>query len=147
MQRFNPMAFLNEYIPEADFQRYELPRVCGEHNRVHRGHMLSRDWTIDRERNAFLVKVWTHRDSEFSGWAFYWHGEWMFFEMAVRDARDDPTTSSCWSLYQIRGFVVPKTLDRQGDEVLEDLRSGFGAHAGGGVFVQRAHRSATLEFV
>jgi len=141
------MAYVNENIPEADYEQYDLRRVCGEHNVVHRGYMLNRDWTIDRERNAFLVKVWVHPESDFSGWAFCWRGEWLFFEMAVKDTRDDPTTSSTWSSYHIRRFSVPPHLAQHRDVILQDLQDGFSARAGGGVFVQRAHRSATIEFV
>lgn len=37
--------------------------------------MYSDDWTMDRERDAFLIQVWPHLHSDFSGWAFYWKGE------------------------------------------------------------------------
>lgn len=140
------MAFVNEYIPEVDYDKYDLRRICGEHNEINRGHMYSRDWTIDRERDAFLIQVWSHHEAEFKGWAFYWKGEWMFFEMAVRDAWDKPEEDSCWSLYQIKGFTVPEHLVQLQAQIVDDLRSGFSAYAGGGVFVQRANRCATIDF-
>ena len=141
------MAFVNEYIPEADYEKYDLRRICGEHNLTHRGRMHSRSWTIDRERRAFLIPVWSHREAEFNGWAFYWHGEWMFFELKVADAWENKIADECWSRYQIKGFVVPPALEAQQEELIADFRAACSAYAGGGVFCKAAHRSATVEFV
>lgn len=140
------MAFVNEYIPEADYEKYDLRRIIGEQNPFQPGYMFARTWTIDREKDEFIAKIWTHREAEFDGWAFYWKGEWMFFEMAVRDAWDKPEEDSCWSLYEIKGFTVPRHLVRQQSQIVDELRAGFSAYAGGGVFVQRTHRSASIDF-
>ena len=70
-QEGNNMAFVNEYIPETDYEKYDLRRICGERNEINRGHMYSRSWTIDRERKAFLIQVWSHHEAQFNGWAFY----------------------------------------------------------------------------
>ncbi|MDR2113421.1 MAG: hypothetical protein LBQ62_10040 [Candidatus Accumulibacter sp.] len=69
------MAFVNEYIPEADYEKYDLMEICGKHNKAHPGSMITRSWTIDRERQMFLIRIWSHRESEFEGLAFYWKGE------------------------------------------------------------------------
>ena len=69
------MAFVNEYvIPEEDYEKYDLRRICGEHNLPRCEIMHSRDWTIDRDREAFLIETWYHHESDFSGYAFYWKG-------------------------------------------------------------------------
>jgi hypothetical protein len=141
------MAFVNEYIPEADYEKYDLRRVCGEHNEPNRGLMYSRDWTIDRERDAFLIQVWSHRDSQFSGWAFYWKGEWIFFHMTVKQAKDNPAENSCWSLYHIQNFRIRDHLEHDKDEIISDLRAAYSEYAGGGVFCGRANRNATIEFI
>lgn len=142
------MAFVNEYIPEADYEKYDLRRICGEHNlKSLRGYMYSQSWTIDRDCDAFLIPVWSHHESEFDGWAFHWKSTWMFFEVTISKAVDSPVEDSCWSLYRIRKFTVPKHLDRSKDNIVADLRSAFSAYAGGGVFCNRTHRSATVEFI
>ena len=139
------MAFVNEYIPEADYAKYNLRRVCGEHNEAHRGHMYSRDWTIDRERDAFLIQVWSHRDSEFSGWAFYWKGGWMFFERTTVNGDAKPDGSSCRFLFHVRKFAIPPALEASREELLVDLRAATTASLGG-VTCNYADRSATIEF-
>lgn len=141
------MAFVNEYIPEADYEKYDLRRVCGEHNRwSHNGHMHSNHWTIDRERDAFLIKVWSHRDAEFEGWAFYWKGVWMFFEMRPVESKQDRVNNTCWFRFLVKGFVVPVNEGERHQELLDDLQTAITASPGGMTW-NYIHRSATIEFI
>ncbi len=140
------MAFINEYIQKADCEKYDLRRVCGEHNEANRGHMYCRDWTIDRKRDAFLIQVWSHRDSEFSGWAFYWKGEWAFFEMRPADGKQDRANNTCWFLFLVKGFVAPNSDEARRQELLDDLQAAITASPGGMTW-NYAHRSATIEFI
>jgi hypothetical protein len=141
------MAFVNEYISEADYEKYDLRKVCGEHNEVHRGHMLSQSWTIDQERSAFLIKVWSHRDSEFSGWAFHWKGGWIFFEATITGIDENLPDSSCWVGYRVREFSLPHHLEPNREEIVADLTRAFGDYCGAGVFATATKGSATIEFV
>lgn len=141
------MAFVNEYIPETDYDKHDLRRVCSEHNLPNRGQMHSRSWTIDREADAFLLEVWAHPHSETTGWAFCWKGAWLFFEMAVKRAIDNPEEDSCWSHYQVFDFALPAELRDEREQVVDDLCRAYSAYAGGGVFGRRTHRRATVEFV
>ncbi len=141
------MTFKNEHIPKADYEKYDLRRVCGEHNVVHRGHMLNQDWTVDRERDAFLIKVWSHPEAEFTGWTFYWKGEWLFFEMRGMGGGGGQPDGSCWFGYRIRKFTLPDHLQAQRDEIVADLTQAFGDYCGGGVFSSYTRGTATLEFI
>jgi hypothetical protein len=67
--------------------------------------------------------------------------------MAVKKAVDNPEEDSCWSLYHIRSFLIPPQLESKKDEVISDFREAYSAYAGGGVFGNRTHRSATIEFI
>jgi hypothetical protein len=139
------MTYLNEYIPEADYTKYDLRRICGERNLVHRGHMYSRSWTVDRDRDSFLIKVWSHRDSDFSGWAFYWTGEWNFFEMRPVEGKSDPVSGSCMFRFHVRRLKVAPHLRERYEVLLEDLREAITA-VPGGVEVCYAKRDVTVEF-
>lgn len=142
------MSFVNEYIPAADYDKFDLRRVCGEHNLAsQRGHMYSRDWTVDRERDVFLIQVWSHHEAEFNGWALFWRRTWIFFEVKVAEVREDKQRSACWCRYEVKGFTVPTSLLDFEKDVRFDLERAFSAHAGGGVFATVQHRSATVDFV
>ena len=142
------MAFVNEYIPEADYDKYDLKRVCGEHNLPsRRGRMHSNHWTIDRERDAFLIKVWSHHEAKFEGWAFYWKGEWIFFEMTGKGGGGIQPDGSCWYGYLIKDFVLPARLELMRSTVVADLERAFGDYCGGGVFSNCTQGTATIEFI
>lgn len=121
------MAFVNEYIPELDFEKYELKRICGGHNHsLHRGQFFyAHAWTIDREREAFLVKIWVHRESEFSGYAFCWKGEWMFFDVRTVEAIGDRARNAVWARLLVKGFSVPEALSTQHAALMDDLHEAF----------------------
>jgi hypothetical protein len=141
------MAFVNEYIPEADYEKYDLRRICGEHNLAIPGVMHSRHWTIDRERDAFLIKVWSHYESQFSGWAFYWKGEWTFFEMTGMEGGGMRPDGSCWYGYRIKDFVLPAPLESKRPAIVTDLERALADYCGGGVFSTCKQGTATLQFV
>jgi hypothetical protein len=137
------MAFVNEYIPEADYEKYDLRRICGEHNLANRGRMYSRDWTIDREIDAFLIPVWSHYQSDSSGFAFYWQGDWIFFERSTRDSMQDLNCSH----NVIKGFHIPSHLEGKKPQLTASLSAAFSALACGGVFDAFQIRTATIEFI
>jgi hypothetical protein len=141
------MAFVNEYIPEADYEKYDLRKICGEHNlKSLRGRMYSRDWTIDRERDAFLIQVWSHHEAKFEGYAFYWKGQWIFFEMATIDGEIKRDVGSCRILFHVKKFSVPQCAESRREELLADFQAAVTASLGG-VTCDYTHRSATIEFI
>ena len=141
------MAFVNEYIPTADYTKYDLRRVCGEHNLPRRGQMYSRAWTIDRERDVFLVQVWDHHEAESSGWALFWRSSWIFFELKPLEFRSNHEENSCWARYAVKGFAAPASMENLEEEARSELRNALSAYAGGGVYATCLHRSAAVEFV
>lgn len=142
------MAFVNEYIPEADFEKYDLRRVCGEHNlKSQRGIMYSRSWTIDHERDVFLIQVWSHHESEYSGWTFYWQGEWVFFEMRLTGVNENQPEGSCWVSYLIKSFLLPQHLQSRQGEITDDLKQALSVYCGAGVFSTCGRCTATIDFI
>jgi hypothetical protein len=94
-----------------------------------------------------LIEVWWHRDSSFAGWAFYWHGEWFFFEVNGMGGGGLQPDGSCWYGYRIRKFHVPEHLNEKREQVVADLTKAFGDYCGGGVFSSYTRGTATLEFI
>ncbi len=118
------MAFKNEYVPESAYEKYDMKKVCAAHNQS-----LGRDrfvyfhsWTIDHEKDAFLVRIHSYREHNFEGYAFCWKGEWMFFDARVIDAKGDAARHSAWVWYQVKGLTVPDRLMAQSEAVIADLK-------------------------
>lgn len=140
------MAFVNECIPKADYEKYELRRIIGEENPFEPGYLFAREWTIDREQDLFFVKIWTHREAEFDGYAFHWKGEWMFFEMRPAGHTYDQARNAISFRFLVKGFGVPDRVKAHHEEVMSDLQAAITASLGG-MTHNYAHRSATFEFV
>jgi hypothetical protein len=82
------MAFVNEYIPEADYEKYGLREI--DERMIPPGlpapRIKSRSWTVDRDRNMYLRKFSHGRfpeDAHLSGWTFFWRGELLWFARTV----------------------------------------------------------------
>ena len=128
------MAFINEYIPEADYEKYNLLKVLGEKNLVHRGDVYSQQWTIDRESNIFLVKTWSHHEETFHGWAFYWKGEWVFFEMRPYGHKGKLGDKYFWNGYLIRNINIPALVESDRKLIYIAIEDALLAYKEGGVF-------------
>lgn len=141
------MAFKNEYVQEADYEKYDMKKVCAEHNqRLNRGkNVYFISWTIDHEKDAFLVKIHSHREENFEGYAFCWKGEWMFFDMRPTDYKYDKTLNAIWFRFLVKDFVVPDQLIAQREELMDDLRAAITVTDAETCTI--SHRSATIEFV
>lgn len=141
------MGFKNEYIPKADYEKYDLLKICREHNKT-----LGRDrfvhpstWTIDHLKDVFCIQIWSNREAEFEGYAFYWKGEWIFFDMRPVDSKYDQTRNAIWFHLLVKDFAVPSRLIARREELVDDLRAAITAKDA--VTCTISHRSATIEFI
>ena len=141
------MAFVNEYVPQADYEKYDMKNVCAEHNRqVGRDwHVYFHSWTIDHDKDAFLVRIWSHREANFEGYAFCWKGEWMFFDARPAGHKYDKTRNAIWFRFLVKGFAVPDRLIAQRETVVADLKEAITVNDAVTCII--SNRSATIEFV
>lgn len=144
------MAFANEYILEADYEKYGLHEVDEQHppTGLLMGHANSRSWTIDRDREMYL-RAFSNptclEDSEKTGWSFYWQGELFLFlreGIASGGTRNGPQ----WSHFKIRQLAIPQYLRANQPEILASIEEAFRTHAGGGVLSNATEYSVRIEF-
>ena len=76
----------------------------------------------DYEKEAFLVCIHTYREDNFREFAFYWKGEWMFFDSWTIDAKSDKARREIWFHEVVKGFAVPGKLLAQCEVVIADLK-------------------------
>lgn len=140
------MTFINEYFTEADNEKYDIKRICMEHNLTNRDHMYSRSWTIDREIDVFLIQIWAHHESEFSGYSLYWKGNWVFFDMKILDFHTHDTDETCSISYEVRNFNLASNLVKERDEIISDLIDALSCFCGAGVFSTVMNCKAAVKF-
>ncbi len=126
------MAFVNEYIPEADKQKYQIT----DHSNFYRAG--AGQWTVDREREMFLMYRGGYgpegpHDEKF--WAFYWCG--YLLDVCVKNlsskrAEDDSIRARTRILY-IHGLPVENDSLRQ--EVLGDLKEALSVYGVAGLLI------------
>ncbi len=141
------MAFKNEYVPESAYEKYDMKKVCAAHNQsLGRDRFVYFDsWTIDHEKDAFLVRIHSYREHNFEGYAFCWKGEWMFFDVRTIDAKSDKERHAIWVQKLVKGFAVPDRLLEQREAVIADLKEALiNRNTVNGIFTDR---SGTIEFV
>ena len=145
------MAFVNEYIPEADYVKYGLRELdWGERLPGLRGSRIATDsWTIDRDRDIYLRKFSAGReldDCSTLGWTCWWHGDLLWFleeGIEFRGERNGPQ----WSHFRLTKLHIPAHLKPHQDEILNDIREAFQTYAGGGVFSTATEYSQQIDFV
>jgi hypothetical protein len=126
------MAFVNEYIPEADFEKYGLAEIDSKFLTT---GVKSRDWTVDRERNIYLRQVTTYREDmeNIARWNLFWKGDLLWLDKKVLEATGQ-LGGAIWVHLRITNFKIPLHLVQHQDEIFEDLREAFLAYRDGGVF-------------
>lgn len=141
------MAFVNENVPEADYEKYDMKKVCAEHNRSlgRDRHVYFDSWTIDPAKDAFLVRIHSYREHNFEGYAFCWKREWMFFDARTVGAKTDEARHAIWVKKLVKGFAVPTRLILQRKAVIADLKEALiNRDTVDGIFTDR---SGVIEFV
>jgi hypothetical protein len=132
------MAFVNEYIPSEDVEKYHLEEIDkhffpGTH---------ARDWTIDRTRDIYLrnVELGGGSDPDLRNqtkWTFYWHNEPLTLRLDSLEGSGKPGEPgwSHWLLVWVNGSNgLPASLKVHKAEFLADLKEALTAYQGGGVY-------------
>jgi hypothetical protein len=125
-QESNIMAFVNELIPEEQKDKFPFP--------VYIGYGGSKPtlykWTIDRQRNAYLVLV----NGEGGGYegtpvtkhfVLNWDGN--LISLSADPLGTSKVTSGVVMSWRIRHLVIPPALQSKKEEVIALIREAFSA--------------------
>ncbi len=137
------MAFVNEYASPEDVKIYDLD---GINQRFGKDPALRYQWTIDRERNVFLIWMEAGRE-EFAArqtFLLWWQGISVFVRLlsATTGTLDSQVTSR-WQLQQID---LSPELDAKRTEILETLKDSLVAYKVSGIGFPVPRHIAVFEF-
>lgn len=136
------MAFINEFIPEADVEKYGIKEINFHFNKS----SFKPGWTIDRERDIYLRKLLQGRD-EFSNqqsYHLYWKGTLIYLNVAIQGKKSDESTGEFD--YKLLEIEIPDAITSNRDEILRDLKAALTESSGGGVYRTIASCNATFDF-
>lgn len=143
------MAFVNEYIPKEDFEKYNFDEL---NKRPSKGGDFSRDWTIDREADVWLRKFYTESDhtdptggyTGISAWDFFWKGTLITLEVMMLEVGGN-RRQHCWSRKRLQKINIPSELENKRPKILKDLEAAFLAYKDGGVLASSTSYTLTFE--
>ncbi len=146
------MAFVNEYISDEDFEKYNFEKI---NNRRNGGGNPAYDWTVDKDNEVWLRHFYkrqdhTAPDGGFTGentWDFYWKGFLMSIETNYIDTKPHSSNHGIYYAHiQITSINIPECLSYQEIEILEDIKQAFIIYAGGGIFSKAIGCNIDLEY-
>lgn len=138
------MAFVNEYISEADIENYKIE----ESNRKYNKHTSKPSWTVDHERRFYLRLL--HRGREEYGnrltYIFYWNSSEIIVYLDVDGG--GVVNGSQWRHYRLFEIKIPEIHLLKKTELINDLKEALVAYRGAGVRSTSDPRnfSATFDF-
>ena len=125
------MAFINEYISEEDRKKYNIDAI---NERFIVGGTNPRQWTIEKEKNTYLMCVARGREEFFSEstWIFFWEGNLIELEIKLVSS-DSKVNGPGYSHKEIKSIKIPESLKGKEEELLRNLKEAFLAYKDGGI--------------
>jgi hypothetical protein len=133
------MAFVNEFIPPEDVEKYQLAEID---KRFVVGGTSSRQWTIDRRRDVYLRNVARGGGGDpdirnQTEWTLYWHGDLLVLRLDLLEGRGQQGEPG-WSHWRLVWFCgtsgLPAHLKSQKTQILDALKEALTAYQGAGVY-------------
>ena len=137
------MAFVNEYVSPEDVKKYDLD---GINQRFGKDPALRYQWTVDRERNVFLIWMDAGRE-EFSArqtLLLWWQGISVFVRLL--SATTGTLGSQVTSRWQLQQINLPPELVTKRTEILDVLKEALVAYKVSGIGLPVPRHTATFEF-
>jgi hypothetical protein len=125
------MAFVNEFIPDSDIERYGIKELDKKYNKGH----YKPDWTVDREQNIYLRYFRNDREehSNRRTFFFYWKHVLMLITVDLV-ASSGQRDSAQMTEYKLFKASIPESIFQHRAEILSDFREALTAWKGGGIY-------------
>ncbi len=136
------MAFVNEYISEADVEKYGIKEI----NLKLRKPNPNPDWTVDHERDMYLRYLHNEREehSNRHTYYFYWKGTALMVTVDIDGG--GVMEGEQWRHYTLWHLGIPQTLKPLEAEIIADLKDAFVAYREFGVRSDSTKHTATFSF-
>lgn len=136
------MAFIVEYVPEADIEKYGLRALNEKAWQGDGGYQ----WVIDRERDIYL-RYMGRGDREEEPYRvnfdFYWKGTvlWIAFEKRVHEVPG----VKCETNWEFWGWQIPPELMPEREAILAALKEALVAYKDNGMFAGDTNHIASFK--
>lgn len=143
------MAFANEKIPKADWEKYDIYKINGRWNGA---GAPANDWTIDRDRDIWLRLFYeqqdhTMPDGGYTGkmtWDFYWKGFLMSVETQCSNPRE--IEGKPFLDVTLLSINIPFECNQQRSDLIADLKEIYSAHNLYGIYSGKTKVKFNFDF-
>ncbi len=137
------MAFVNEYVSEEEAKKYDLD---GINRQFGRDPDIRYSWTIDRERNVFLMWIKAGREEFASEETFvlWWDG--LVVPVYTIKGGGGRLSEKSTTIWRLRGIDLPSELTDKRDELIAVLKEALTEYKVFGIGVPVADHTAIFEF-
>jgi hypothetical protein len=136
------MAFINEWVPAEDVEKYNLR----ERNKLYFKGDGGENWTVDKEREIYLRHMREGRGNECTDdtfFDFYWRGHMIYVNLGHEGG--GVYKGPRWVIWTLKEFQLPDELKSKRVEVLEDLKAALTARRDFGILSKSTEYSADFK--
>jgi hypothetical protein len=146
------MGFVNEYVPEADIEKYDLRGIWDKYHPLKKGRYYGGnqpEWTIDREINVFLMLLDIGRGAHGNRKKFllWWDGDHIVTELDLVDGSSGDLDANpfmrVWNLVRV---ILPSSLKEKRELVLRLLKEAVTVYGYRGVRKQLPNTVVEFKF-
>jgi hypothetical protein len=148
------MAFITEYIPAEDIEKYGIKEVC----KFFMVGCYEPHWTIDRDSNIYLRYLKNGREDDVAEHEFYfnWQGHPLFVRLHFEGGggADTPRWRRFSNLrignpeihYALQGVLLPEELAPSKVKIITDLKEILSAYKAFVEIPDGSYSSTTFDF-
>jgi len=137
------MAFVNEWVSQEDIKKYDLPSFW---MKFHWWTPVTYTWTVDRQRNVFLLKVGSGREdtSNHIDFVLCWDGEITRIGLIKHEASQSPNEMA--TRWELIGFDFPNVSAHSRDEIVDMLKDALRAYKRSGIVWPVENHTSIFDF-
>jgi hypothetical protein len=132
------MAFVNEYASDEDIEKYGLKEIWDKYYPFRKGKYFGGNrpaWTIDRERNAFLMVVarGTGEEGNQVSFLLWWDGAHVVARMKQKGGSADLEEVPFYRIWHLVKLATPSDLPISREDILDALKDALTVYGYWGV--------------
>jgi hypothetical protein len=146
------MGFVNEYVPEADIEKYDFRGIWDKYFPLYKGEFYFGNkphWTIDRENNVFLTTI----DPGGSGrgnrkrFLLWLDGIHIVVEVAlVEGSSGDLDANPFVRVWDLTRLDLPTTIGSDEKRIIQTLKESLRIYGYRGILKQRPNTFVEFKF-
>lgn len=146
------MGFVNEYVPEADIEKYDLHGIWDKYYPFRKGRYFGDNnpsWTVDREVNVFLMSIGIGRGEHGNRTKFllWWNRTHLVAELdLVEGSSGDLDANPFMRVWDLVRIDLPTELEGKRTEVERTLKEALRIYGYWGVRKQRPNTVVEFKF-